>query len=182
MSETPSMQTRKPRPSGPRQCPTCHRDLWEPCLDCRQTGLQQPTIVWCPECGQPGRGEYCRKCGAKLHAPPVCRKCDGLGWLPIRHGCLPEPEVAPVPGPPQRSEAARGSRDELLASVRRELDGRASREVYIRHLSASRPVDSADMDAEGGRSQGAGLLRAVFVIVLVLIFACYVMIYGYTGW
>ena len=103
MTQVQSTPTRKPRPPGPRQCPVCHRDLWEPCLQCRQTGLQGPGIIWCPECRQPGRGERCSRCGTKLHAPPLCTKCGGLGWLPVQHACLPETRAAPVtPTSPQQ--------------------------------------------------------------------------------
>jgi hypothetical protein len=181
MSETPSMQTRKPRPAGPRQCPKCHRDLWEPCLQCRQTGLQQPTIVWCPECGQPGRGEYCRKCGAKLHAPPVCTKCDGLGWLPIYHECLPEAQVGAIP-PAQQQEPAGRSREALRADVPEEPGGQEVRPVVPRHVPASPPPVSGEEDDGREPSRRIGCVGAVFVIILIVLFFCYVSICGYTGY
>ena len=83
MSETTTEPTRKPRPAGPRQCPRCHRDLWEPCLQCRQTGLQRPGIVWCIECREPGRGKRCSKCGKAVpsssKAGGTCPHC-GTYW------------------------------------------------------------------------------------------------------
>ncbi len=173
MTETPSTPTRKPRPAGPRQCPRCHRDLWEPCLQCRQTGLQGPGIVWCLECRQPGRGERCSECGAKLHAPPLCTKCGGLGWLPVYHACLPETHTGTVsPTPPQQQPESKPPYRQGRTAIERP----ARLPVGHTHPDAvsSAPPIPLDAEDEAEPTRRVGVFRTAFIIILVLLFVCYV--------
>ena len=173
MSETTSATTRKPRPPGPRQCPVCHRDLWEPCLQCRQTGLQGPGIVWCPKCRQPGRGERCSKCGAKLHAPPLCTKCGGLGWLPVHHACPPEGHAGalptqqqPEPEPPHGPGRTTSQRPGGLPVGHAQPDA----------VSPAPPIPQ-DAEEESEPPRRVGVLRAAFIIILILLFVGYASCY-----
>ena len=180
MSETTSVPTRKPRPAGPRQCPRCHRDLWEPCLQCRQTGLQGPGIVWCLECRQPGRGKYCRKCGTKLHTPPVCTRCHGQGWLSAHQVCLPELHAGSAPSSKEQPEHSAKTPDGFPTRVPKELDSQVIKCIFPRYPSASpRPVPEG-ADAAEEPSRLARVLRVVFLIILVILFFGYVSICGYT--
>jgi hypothetical protein len=174
MSAMATGPTHKPRPPGLRQCPRCHRDLWEPCLQCRQTGLQRPGIVWCPECRQPGRGERCSKCGTKLHAPPACTRCGGLGWLPAHQVCVFQPQAGSVPDSQEQQEPVVRPPDEF--------HGQVVTHVFRPHPSAPPQPIPPGADTEGGSSRRTSSLLAVFLIVLVLLFFCYVSVFGYTWW
>jgi hypothetical protein len=152
----------------------CHRDLWEPCLQCRQTGLQGPGIVWCPKCRQPGRGERCSKCGTKLHAPPLCSKCGGLGWVAVHHACLPEHEPAPVqPTPPQQ---------QLEPPYRTAIERPGSLPVGPTRPDHVPPAPEIPLDAEDEAvpPPRVGFFRAAFIIFLILLFVGYVSCYWWT--
>ena len=176
MSETTSATTRKPRPPGPRQCPVCHRDLWEPCLQCRQTGLQGPGIVWCPECRQPGRGERCEKCGTKLHAPPLCTKCGGLGWLPVQHARLSEARAAPVQSTLQQPEPEPKPPYGPGKTAREQPGGLPVGHTRPDHVPPA-PAIAPDLEDEAVPPPRVGVLRAVFIIFLILLFVGYVSCY-----
>jgi hypothetical protein len=153
----------------------CHRDLWEPCLRCRQTGLQGPGIVWCPECRQPGRGERCEKCGAKLHAPPLCTKCGGLGWLPVHHACLPETHTGSIAALQQQKPPTRPP----YGPGRTSSQGPIGPPVGHTHPEVVSPASAIplDVDDEAEPSRRVGILRAIFIIILILLFVGYASCY-----
>ena len=175
MSETTSATTGKPRPPGPRQCPVCRRDLWEPCLQCRQTGLQGPGIVWCPKCRQPGRGERCERCGAKLHAPPVCTKCGGLGWLAVHHARLPEAHAAPAQSTQQQQPEPKRphKRGRTAIGQSGSLPVGPTRPDHVPPAPAI-PLDDEDEAVPPPR---VGFFRAAFIIFLIFLFVGYVSCY-----
>ena len=177
MSETYVPGDRKPHPPGPGQCPTCHRALWEPCLHCRQTGLQRPAIVWCPTCRQPGRGEHCAKCGTKLHAPPVCPRCGGLGWLPAHHACLAELHTDSVPRPRQQHRESGVKRSPRPAAA--VVDSPDGQWIGDARPDFGGPAQGDLQDPKEGPSRLAGFLRAAFVIMLVVILIWYLTLYRY---
>ena len=79
-------------------------------------------FVWRLECRQPGRGKYCRKCGTKLHALPVCTRCHGQGWLSAHQVCLPEFHAGSVPSSKKQPEHSAKTPDGFPTRVPKELD------------------------------------------------------------